>query len=221
AGMPLSPLDRAVLAAANVVLYDRALASLVAQLLPLGAYAEPLPGVEPATGPAIMPRALDFAAEGWSVVQLVAAGPAWRARMAALDTISKAEAIKQQSRQLRGNLARDLADTAHPFDKTGYSLLKFHGIYQGYDRDSATERKQRGDDKVWQFMVRVRIPGGRLTADQYLALDDLADRYANGSLRITTRQSIQFHGVLKPGLKATIAAINEALLTTLAACGDV
>src|SRR5207248_907646 len=64
--------------------------------------------------------------------------------MAALDTISKAEAIKQQSRQLRGNLARDLADTAHPFDKTGYSLLKFHGIYQGYARDSATERKQRG-----------------------------------------------------------------------------
>jgi hypothetical protein len=83
-GMPLSPLDRAVLIGANVVLYDRALASLIAQLLPLGAYAEPLPGVEPATGPAIMPRALDFAAEGWSVVQLVAAGPAWRARLAAL-----------------------------------------------------------------------------------------------------------------------------------------
>jgi len=141
--------------------------------------------------------------------------------MASIDTVSKAEAIKQQSRQLRGNLAHDLADTATPFDNTGYSLLKFHGIYQGYDRDSATERKQRGDDKVWQFMVRVRIPGGRLTADQYLALDDLADRYADGSLRITTRQSIQFHGVLKPGLKAAIASINEAVLTTLAACGDV
>src|SRR5207247_11328233 len=141
--------------------------------------------------------------------------------MAQIDTVSKAEAIKQQSRQLRGHLARDLADTAHPFDKTGYSLLKFHGNYQGYDRDSATELKQRGESKVWQFMVRVRIPGGRLNADQYLALDDLADRYANGSLRVTTRQSIQFHGVLKPGLKAAIAAINEALLTSLAACGDV
>jgi len=141
--------------------------------------------------------------------------------MAQIESLSKAEAVKQQSRQLRGNLARDLADTAHPFDNAGYSLLKFHGIYQGYDRDSATERKQRGDDKVWQFMVRVRIPGGRLTADQYLALDDLAGRHANGSLRVTTRQSIQFHGVVKPGLKATIAAINEALLTTLAACGDV
>src|SRR5213595_4135269 len=128
--------------------------------------------------------------------------------MAALDSISKAEAIKQQSRQLRGNLARDLADTATPFDKEGYALLKFHGMYQGYDRDSATERKQRGEDKVWQFMVRVRIPGGRLTAAQYLALDALADRYADGSLPVTTRQSIQFHGVVKPGLKAAIAEID-------------
>ncbi len=141
--------------------------------------------------------------------------------MAQIETVSKAEAIKQQSRQLRGNLAEDLPDTATPFDKSGYSLLKFHGIYQGYDRDSATERKQRGDDKIWQFMVRVRIPGGRLTADQYLALDALADRHANGSLRITTRQSIQFHGIVKSGLKAAIADINRALLTTLAACGDV
>src|SRR6516225_6392779 len=141
--------------------------------------------------------------------------------MAAIENVSKAEAIKQQSRQLRGNLARDLAETAAPFDNAGYSLLKFHGIYQGYDRDSATGRKQRGDDKIWQFMVRVRIPGGRLTAEQYLALDALADRYANSSLRITTRQSIQFHGVVKAGLKSTIAEINAALLTTLAACGDV
>ena len=144
-----------------------------------------------------------------------------RRRHGRIEAISKAEAVKQQSRRLRGNLARDLADTNGPFDNVGYSLLKFHGIYQGYDRDSATERKQRGDNKLWQFMVRVRIPGGRLTAAQYLALDALADRYANGSLRITTRQSIQFHGVVKPGLKATIAEINQALLTTLAACGDV
>src|SRR6266576_6941521 len=116
--------------------------------------------------------------------------------MAALDTISKAEAIKQQSRQLRGHLARDLADTAHPFDKTGYTLLKFHGMYQGYDRDSATERKQKGLDKIHQLMVRTRLPGGRLTAAQFLALDDVAGRYANGTLRITTRQTIQFHGVV-------------------------
>ena len=65
--------------------------------------------------------------------------------MVQIDSISKAEAVKQQSRQLRGHIARDLADTSTPFDKQGYSLLKFHGVYQGYDRDSATERKQRGD----------------------------------------------------------------------------
>ncbi|MBV9859431.1 MAG: NADPH-dependent assimilatory sulfite reductase hemoprotein subunit [Alphaproteobacteria bacterium] len=141
--------------------------------------------------------------------------------MPPLDTIAKPEATKRNSRQLRGHIARDLADTARPFDKEGYSLLKFHGVYQGYDRDTATERKQRGEDKRWEFMVRVRIPGGRLSAAQYLALDALADRHANGSLQITTRQSIQFHGVLKHGLKATIAEVNTALLTTLAACGDV
>jgi sulfite reductase (ferredoxin) len=141
--------------------------------------------------------------------------------MPQIDAISKPEAVKQQSRQLRGHIARDLPDTATPFDKEGYALLKFHGVYQGYDRDSATELKQRGESKVWQFMVRVRIPGGRLTADQYLDLDKIAENWADGSLRITTRQSIQFHGVVKSGLKAAIAEVNKSLLTTLAACGDV
>ncbi len=141
--------------------------------------------------------------------------------MAEIETISKAEAIKAQSRGLRGQLARDLGDGAASFDHEGYALLKFHGVYQGYDRDSATQRKQRGEEKLWQFMVRVRIPGGRLKAAQYLALDRLAENYGNGTLRVTTRQSIQFHGVLKDGLKATIGSVNAALLTTLSACGDV
>jgi sulfite reductase (ferredoxin) len=137
------------------------------------------------------------------------------------EKISKAEAVKQQSRQLRGHLARDLADIETPFDGEGYSLLKFHGIYQGYDRDSATELKQAGESKHYQFMVRVRIPGGRLKAAQYLALDHIADAYANGTLRVTTRSSIQFHGVVKSGLKAAMGEINAGLMTTLAACGDV
>jgi sulfite reductase (ferredoxin) len=141
--------------------------------------------------------------------------------MARTETISKPEAVKQQSRHLRGHITRDLADTDNPFDKEGYALLKFHGVYQGYDRDSATELKQRGESKLWQFMVRVRIPGGRLTADQYLGLDAIADKWSDGSLRVTTRQSIQFHGVVKAGLKSTIAEVNHSLLTTLAACGDV
>jgi sulfite reductase (ferredoxin) len=141
--------------------------------------------------------------------------------MAQSETISKPEAVKQQSRHLRGHITRDLADTTNPFDKEGYAILKFHGVYQGYDRDSATELKQRGESKLWQFMVRVRIPGGRLTADQYLGLDAIADNWADGTLRVTTRQSIQFHGVVKAGLKSTIAEVNHSLLTTLAACGDV
>ncbi len=84
---------------------------------------------------------------------------------------SKVEEVKQESGGLRGELAAGLASPAPTFDDDGYSLLKFHGIYQGYDRDTATERKQQGLEKEHQFMVRVRIPGGRLTAAQYLALE--------------------------------------------------
>jgi len=135
--------------------------------------------------------------------------------------VSKVELLKEDSRALRGGLAEGLADGKPAFDEDGYNLLKFHGIYQGYDRDSATERKQKGLDKIHQLMVRTRLPGGRLTAAQYLALDAIADRYANGTLRITTRKTIQFHGVVKAELKETIAALNRALVTTLAACGDV
>jgi sulfite reductase (ferredoxin) len=132
------------------------------------------------------------------------------------------EAIKEASGGLRGTLAQSVADPGTTqFGETDGALLKFHGIYQGYDRDSATERKQRGLAKATQFMVRARIPGGRLTAAQWLALDDLADRLGNASLRITTRQDLQFHGVVKAALKPLLGAINEAMLTTLSACGDV
>jgi len=134
---------------------------------------------------------------------------------------SKVEQVKRASRGLRGALAEEVDNNAPTFSGGSAVLLKFHGIYQGYDRDSATELKQKGLGKQAQLMVRVRIPGGRLTAAQYLALDELADRHGNGTLRLTTRQSIQFHGVLKRDSKATIAAIDRALLTTLAACGDV
>ncbi|MCK6451391.1 MAG: NADPH-dependent assimilatory sulfite reductase hemoprotein subunit [Alphaproteobacteria bacterium] len=140
---------------------------------------------------------------------------------APVDLLSEVERLKLESRGLRGDLAEQLAADSAGVDDAGYQLLKFHGTYLGYDRDSATERKQRGEDKAWEFMIRARIPGGRLTAEQYLALDDLALQYGGGSLRVTTRQAIQFHAVAKGELKATIAGINHALLTTLAACGDV
>lgn len=135
---------------------------------------------------------------------------------------SKIETVKRESRALRGTIAATVADGgATHFANGDEQLLKFHGIYQGYDRDSATDLKQRGQEKAYEFMVRVRIPAGQLTPAQYLALDALAERHGGRNLRITTRQGIQFHGIVKGDLKPAIAAVNAALLTTIAACGDV
>ncbi|MFT8244267.1 NADPH-dependent assimilatory sulfite reductase hemoprotein subunit [Roseomonas sp. BN140053] len=137
--------------------------------------------------------------------------------------LSGVETTKVNSLALRGSIAAELAaqDARGGITEDAYNLLKFHGTYEQFDRDTATPRKQAGLDKEWQFMVRVRIPGGVLTADQYLEMDRLADSVSNTTLRITTRQAIQFHGVLRENLKAGVAAINHALLTTMAACGDV
>jgi sulfite reductase (ferredoxin) len=135
--------------------------------------------------------------------------------------LSSVEGSKLASRGLRGTLGEELVSSAAQFSDAAYDLLKFHGVYEQYDRDTATERKQAGLDKEWQCMARVRIPGGRLTAQQWLALDALATRRANGTLRITTRQAMQLHGVLKTELRETIADIESTLLTTMAACGDV
>ncbi|MDT8313056.1 NADPH-dependent assimilatory sulfite reductase hemoprotein subunit [Roseomonas mucosa] len=133
------------------------------------------------------------------------------------------EISKLASRGLRGGVAAELSstETRGGVSEDSFNLLKFHGTYEQFDRDTATPRKQAGLDKEWQFMVRVRAPAGLLTAEQYLALDAMADRYSNSTLRVTTRQALQFHGVLRENLKPTIAAINHTLLTTMAACGDV
>jgi len=108
---------------------------------------------------------------------------------------SGAEAIKSASQGLRGDIAAALSAEAAPggISESAYTLLKFHGTYEQFDRDTATARKQAGEDKDWSFMVRVRSPAGRLTAAQWLALDTLADSHADGTLRLTTRQGVQFH----------------------------
>ncbi len=134
---------------------------------------------------------------------------------------SKIEAIKLSSSGLRGSIANTLASDATHFDETETQLLKFHGIYQQDDRDLRVANRKAGLEKAWSLMVRLNIPGGALTAAQWLDLDQLADTHANGTLRITTRQSIQFHVVAKRNLPGLIREINNALLTTLAACGDV
>ena len=126
------------------------------------------------------------------------------------------EVLKENSPTLAGTIAQTLADPeADKFSKDDSQFLKFHGIYQQDDRDN------RKGGKKFMFMVRGRIPGGILPADLYLAYDKLADQYGNQTLRITTRQSFQFHGVIKSGLGKVIKGINDAMADTLAACGDV
>jgi sulfite reductase (ferredoxin) len=134
---------------------------------------------------------------------------------------SAVEGFKESSRQLRGTLAQELAGGCDHLGEQSKNLIKFHGSYQQEDRDARKQRSHGSAAKQYQFMVRCKIPGGRLTAAQYLAVDDLAGRFANATLRLTTRQGIQLHGVLTKNLKRTIAGINECLLTTLGACGDV
>src|SRR5438067_147119 len=134
---------------------------------------------------------------------------------------STVEAIKESSQQLRGTIAEELARDVDHFGEADKNLIKFHGSYQQEDRDARKNRSKAGVGKHYCFMVRCKIPGGKVTADHYLAVDRLAGDYANGTLRFTTRQGIQLHGVLKGDLKRTIAGINECLLTTLGACGDV
>lgn len=131
------------------------------------------------------------------------------------------EQLKAHSRYLRGNIAEGLEvpfTGAVPGDDT--LLMKFHGIYQQDDRDKRADRTQRRLEPNYQFMVRIRIPGGRLTALQWLQLDALSDRYAERGLRITTRQTIQLHGVRKRHLRVALQTIRDAGLDTIAACGD-
>ena len=134
---------------------------------------------------------------------------------------SKVEGMKTASVRLRGTIANALQSPAPVFEEADHQLLKFHGIYQGYDRDSATELKQQGLDKRHEFMARIKAPGGMMSAAQYLAVDELARLYGGGRLRITTRQGLQFHALAKENLWKTIHGVNQALLTTFAACGDV
>ncbi len=134
---------------------------------------------------------------------------------------SGVETVKETSRQLRGTIGQELEANSDHFSDQDKQLLKFHGSYQQEDRDARKTRKKGESGKQFIFMVRCKIPAGRLTAKQYLAVDDLAGAYGNGTVRLTSRQGIQLHGVLKSHLKETIAGINECLLTTLGACGDV
>jgi sulfite reductase (ferredoxin) len=131
------------------------------------------------------------------------------------------EQLKAGSAGLRGTLAEELASDAPSFSGDAAQLLKFHGSYQQDDRDVRRERGQLGLDRDYVCMVRAGIPGGVLTGEQYLAMDKLADTVGNATLRVTTRQGLQYHFVRKGDMKSLIGSLNAHLVTTLAACGDV
>ena len=138
-----------------------------------------------------------------------------------LDEMSGAERVKASSRALRGSIKEELRDdAAQAFSDDTALLLKFHGIYQQDDRDRRKEARRLGLDKHHMMMIRTRIPGGDVPPDAYLAHDRIAGEWGNETLRVTTRQDFQLHGVLKGNLGGAIKAINDGLLTTLGGCGD-
>jgi sulfite reductase (ferredoxin) len=136
--------------------------------------------------------------------------------------LSAVELIKDQSRYLRGTIGSELLADSNHFGKDDLQLLKFHGTYQQDDRE---QRKSSGEsgksEKEYSFMVRTRIPAGIMTAQQLLAHLDLCDSIGNSTLKITTRQGLQLHGILKKDLRQCMQTINQCMLTTLSACGDV
>lgn len=135
---------------------------------------------------------------------------------------SDVEDIKIRSNYLRGRLAEVLEDritASIPEDEN--RLMKFHGSYMQDDRDLRNERNKQKLEPAYQFMLRVRAPGGVVTPNQWLMMDRVARAYSSGTIRLTTRQSVQLHGILKWNMKKTIQEIHESMLTTLAACGDV
>ena len=136
--------------------------------------------------------------------------------------LTPVEKIKSASRGLRGTIADGLADpTTGGLADDDAQLVRLHGSYQQDDRDSREQRRLQKLEPLWRFMVRIRLPGGVCTAAQWLAIDAIARRYANGSLRLTTRQTFQFHGIAKGDMKATMAALDAELMDSIATCGDV
>jgi sulfite reductase (NADPH) hemoprotein beta-component len=136
--------------------------------------------------------------------------------------LSPNERIKENSNFLRGGIAEGLthAETGALSEDDG-QLTKFHGFYQQDDRDLRPERGKQRMEKAFSFMVRMRIPGGIVTPAQWLAIETLAKQRANGTIRLTTRETVQFHGILKGNLRPLMQGLNAVTLDTIAACGDV
>jgi sulfite reductase (NADPH) hemoprotein beta-component len=135
---------------------------------------------------------------------------------------SDVERIKEESDYLRGTLAESMLDSLSAgISDDDNRLMKHHGSYLQDDRDLRNERQKQKLEPAYQFMLRVRLPGGVATPDQWLTMDDLSQKYGNGTLKLTTRMTFQIHGILKWNMKKTIQGIHASLMDTIAACGDV
>ena len=135
--------------------------------------------------------------------------------------LSPVEKIKQASNFLKGTIDQEMISELDYFDKSNIQLLKFFGTYQQDNRDDRIANKKTGAGKSYSMMVRLRVPGGRIEADQFLGMLDMCDTLGDSTMKLTTRQTIQLHGILKKDLKRTIKEIDDLGLSTLAACGDV
>lgn len=136
--------------------------------------------------------------------------------------LSPVEGIKAASRYLRGTIGEELQQPTDHFNKDDLQLLKFHGTYQQDDREARGKATESGkSEKAYSFMVRSRIPAGIMTSEQLLAHLDLCDEIGNSTVKVTTRQGIQLHGIIKSNLRECIKRINDCQLSTLSACGDV
>ena len=136
--------------------------------------------------------------------------------------LSKVEGLKEASNYLRGTLIESLEDrSTGAISDDDTTVSKFHGIYQQDHRDQRNERKKAGLEKAFIFMIRIRVPGGVCTPEQWLKIDALADQYGSHTLKLTTRQAFQLHFITKDVLKTTMQGINDAVMDCIAACGDV
>jgi sulfite reductase (NADPH) hemoprotein beta-component len=136
--------------------------------------------------------------------------------------LSEVEHIKDKSNYLRGTIKESLIDElTGALAAADTNLIKFHGSYQQFDRELEAERKRQKLEQLYSFMIRVRLAGGVATPEQWIAIDELSEKYANNTIKLTTRQAFQLHGIFKKNLKSTIAEVNHALMDTIAACGDV
>ncbi|MDQ3683809.1 MAG: sulfite reductase subunit beta, partial [Bacteroidota bacterium] len=142
--------------------------------------------------------------------------------MAEAPNLSPIEGLKKGSDGLRGTIAQSIqSELTGAITDDDQNLIKFHGMYQQDDRDRREERAEKKLERLYSFMIRLRIPGGFLTADQWIATHNIAGEYSTGVIKITTRQTLQLHGLLNSKLKLTIQAFNRAKLDSIATCGDI